>query len=94
MSPAPQEIGILSSTAYQCLGTGCPTLAPRLSDFVWPFEREVLKYGDRRELKELLSDIFAEGERYRESQKAAEEFAEKYAPEKIAGQFLELLYSL
>jgi glycosyltransferase involved in cell wall biosynthesis len=94
MSTAPQEIGILSSTAYQCLGTGCPILAPRLSDFVWPFEREVLKYGDRRELKELLSDIFAEGERCRESREAAEEFVEKNSAENIARQFIELFRSL
>ena len=94
MSTAPQDIGILSSTAYQCLGTGCPILAPRLSDFVWPFEREVLKYGDRKELEELLSDIFAEGERYRESREAAEEFVEKNAAENIARQFIELFRSL
>jgi glycosyltransferase involved in cell wall biosynthesis len=94
MSTAPQEIGILSSTAYQCLGTGCPTLAPRLSDFVWPFEREVLKYADREELKALLLDVFAQGERYRESRAAAEEFVEKYAPEKVAQQFVALFHSL
>jgi len=94
MSTAPQEIGILSSTAYQCLGTGCPILAPRLSDFVWPFDREVLKYADREELKTLLLDVLAEGERYRESQAAAEEFVEKYSAENIAGQFIELFRSL
>lgn len=94
MSTAPQEIGILSSTAYQCLGTGCPILAPRLSDFVWPFDREVLKYGDRRELKELLLDIFEGGERYRESQAAAEEFVEEHSPKRIAHRFIELFKSL
>jgi len=94
MSTAPQEIGILSSTTYQCLGTGCPILAPRLSDFVWPFEREVLKYGDRRELKALLLDVFAEGERYQESQTAAEEFVEKNSALNIARRFIELFRSL
>ena len=94
MSTAPQEIGILSSTTYQCLGTGCPILAPRLSDFFWPFDREVLKYGDRKELKELLLDIFEEGERYRESQAAAEKFVAEHSPKKIAHRFIELLKSL
>jgi glycosyltransferase involved in cell wall biosynthesis len=94
MSTAPQEIGILSSTAYQCLGAGCPILAPRLSDFVWPFEREVLKYADREALKPLLLDVFAEGEWYRESQAAAEEFVEKHSPENVAEQFLRLFASL
>ena len=94
MSTAPQEIGILSSTAYQCLGAGCPILAPRLSDFVWPFDREVLKYAGREELKALLLDVFAERERYRESQAAAEEFVEKYAPKKVAQQFVALFHSL
>ena len=94
MSTAPQEIGILSSTAYQCLGTGCPTLAPRLSDFVWPFDREVLKYADRQELKALLLDVFAQGERHRESRAAAEEFVQKYSAENIAKRFIELFRSL
>ncbi|HEC33832.1 MAG TPA: hypothetical protein ENI37_03855 [Chloroflexi bacterium] len=94
MSTAPQEIGILSSTAYQCLGAGCPILVPRLSDFVRPFDREVLKYADRDELKALLLDAFAQGERYRESQAAAEEFVHKYSAENIARQFIELFRSL
>jgi len=94
MSTAPQEIGILSSTAYQCLGAGCPILAPRISDYFWPFEQEVLKYGDRRELRELLLDVFAKGGRYRESQAAAEEFVEKNSAENIAKQFIELLHTL
>ena len=94
MSTAPQEIGILSSTAYQCLGAGCPILAPRLSDFVWPFKKEVLKYADREELKELLLDVFKGGKRCRESQKAAEEFVEKHSPERVAAQFLRLFESL
>ncbi len=93
MSTAPQEIGILSSTAYQCLGTGYPILAPRLSDFVWPFEREVLKYADREELKALLLDVFAEGERYQESRAAAAEFVEQNSAENIARQFIELIRS-
>jgi len=94
MSTAPQEIGILSSTAYQCLGTGCPILAPRLSDFVWPFDREVLKYADREELKALLLDVFAGGERHQESQTAAEEFVEQNSAENVAGQFIGLFRSL
>lgn len=94
MSTAPQEIGILSSTAYQCLGTGCPILAPSISDYFWPFKREVLKYGDRMELKALLLDVFEGGERCRESQKAAEEFVEKHSPERVAAQFLRLFESL
>ncbi len=94
MSTAPQEIGILSSTAYQCLGTGCPILGPNISDFIWPFNREVLKYGDRRELKELLLGIFEGGEQYQESQAMAEEFVEEHSPERIAHHFIELLESL
>lgn len=94
MSTAPQEIGILSSTTYQVLGSGCPILAPRISDYFWPFGREVLKYGDRRELKELLLDVLAEGEQYRESREAAEKFVEEHSSEKVAAQFLRLFQSL
>lgn len=94
MSTSPQEIGILSSTAYQCLGAGCPILAPRISDFFWPFEQEVLKYADRRELKDLLLDVFVEGKHYRDSRQAAKKFAAEHSPENIAKQFIALFHSL
>lgn len=94
MSTAPQEIGILSSTAYQCLGAGCPILAPHLSDFFWPFREEVLKYADREELWALLLDVFVEGERYQKSRAAAAEFVERNSAENIARQFIESFRSL
>jgi len=54
----------------------------------------VLKYAEREELKDLLLNVFAEGERYRESQAAAEEFVEKNSAENIARQFLILTFSV
>lgn len=93
ISTAPQEIGILSSTSYQCLGSGCPILAPRISDYFWPFKREILKYADREGLKSLLLDVFEEGERYKGSQEAAEEFVKSHSPEEVARRFIELFES-
>jgi len=94
MSTAPQEIGVLSSTAYQCLSSGCPILVPRISDFFRPFEKEVLKYADREDLKGLLLEVFKGSERCHESRKAAEEFVKRHSPERIAAQFLRLFEQL
>lgn len=94
ISTAPQNIGILSSTTYQCLGSGCPVLAPKISDFFHPFNEEILKYGDREELKANLLEVFHEGKKYKAAKRAAVEFVKKHSPEKIAKEFVDLFHSI
>ena len=42
---------VVSSTAFQALGAGCPILVPGKSDFFFPFKEEVIRYTDFEDLK-------------------------------------------
>jgi len=69
----PSDGVVVSSAAYQCLGSGCPILAAR-SSFFETLEDVVITYSDFQEFKESLGDILHEGERFQASQSALEEF--------------------
>lgn len=86
--------GVVSSTAFQALGTGCPILVPGQSDFFFPFKEEVIRYADFEGLKETLVDLLEDGERYKAPQTKAEEFVKENSPEKIAEEYLRLFRSL
>jgi len=86
--------GVVSSTAFQALGTGCPILVPGQSDFFFPFKEEVIRYTDFEDLKGTLVDLLEDGERYKALQVKAEEFVKENSPEKIAKEHIELFRSL
>ena len=86
--------GVVSSTAFQVLGTGCPILVPGQSDFFFPLKYEVIRYEDTEDLKETLVDLLEDGERYRALKAKAEEFVKENLPEKIAREHIKLFHSL
>jgi len=81
---------VVSSTTFQALGTGCPLLVPRHSDFFRPFSAEVLKYADREELTDNLAAILEEKEKNKKLKEVAFRFAKKYSGENIAREYLNL----
>ncbi|MCD6406768.1 hypothetical protein J7L81_02725 [Candidatus Aerophobetes bacterium] len=81
---------VVSSTAFQALGTGCPLIVPRRSDFFHPFSKEVLRYADREELKHILALVLAEGEEEKKLKKEALSYAARYSGENIAREYLDL----
>lgn len=85
---------VVSSTAFQALGIGCPILVPRISDFFRPLGEEVLRYVDRDELRANLVDIFEGGPKSKAARQAALEYAQRHSPENIAQSYLELFESL
>ncbi|MCK4326088.1 hypothetical protein KAW55_04980 [bacterium] len=85
---------VVSSTAFQALGTGCPILVPGQSDFFFPFKDEVIRYGNFEDLKETLIDLVEDGERYRALQAKGERFVKENSPEKIAEEHIKLFHSL
>ena len=84
---------VVSSAAYQCLGSGCPILASH-SNFFETLGDVVVTYSDFREFKESLLDIFHEGKRYQASQRALEEFINTNSAEAIAQRYIELFQTL
>jgi len=85
---------VVSSTAFQALGAGCLILVPRVSDFFHPLTSEVLRYSDREELRANLVDVLQEGPKSKEARQAALKYTERYSPENIAKNYIELFESL
>jgi len=80
---------VVSSTAYQCLGSGCPILASN-TNFFETMKDVVVTYSDFKEFKVNLMDILTEGEKYKASQSALEGFLELNSAEAIARQYIDL----
>ncbi len=84
---------VVSSAAFQCLGSGCPILA-RGSTFFETLGDVVITYFDLLEFKESLLDVLHGGERYRAFQRALERFIMRNSAEAVAGQYIELFQAL
>lgn len=84
---------VVSSTAHQCLGAGCPIIAFD-SPFFEYFDDEVLKYRTADEFKANLVEVLDGGERVTKTLRAAEEYVKKNSAEKVAERFIELFERL
>ncbi len=85
---------VVSSTAFQALGTGCPILVPGQSDFFFPFKDEVIRYADVEDLRKTLVELMEDGERYKALRGKAEQFVKENSPERIAEKHIKLFRSL
>jgi glycosyltransferase involved in cell wall biosynthesis len=80
---------VVSSMAYQCLGSGCPILASN-TNFFETMKDVAVTYSDFEKFKANLVDILTEGEKYKASQSALEAFLELNSAEAIARQYIDL----
>lgn len=81
---------VISTTAFQCLGSGCPILA-YASRLVEEFSDDVIiKYKVFDELEEKLKILFEDEEFRAGLQLAQKDFVERYSPDKIAEAYLKL----
>jgi hypothetical protein len=85
---------VISSTVFQCLGSGCPIVALD-SNYLYPFRQgEVLIYRDLEGLKAHLRDALSKGEGFARSRQAVETFLAKNNATEVARRFIELFGSL
>jgi glycosyltransferase involved in cell wall biosynthesis len=84
-----QGVGV-SSSAYMCLGAGCPVLVPSYCNFFDLSGKEVIKYDSLQQLGQRLRDVFEGAEYVKESLAAAEEYSTRNSGTEIAKQFIEL----
>ncbi|MGQ9636851.1 MAG: hypothetical protein ACUVT6_03545 [Thermodesulfobacteriota bacterium] len=84
---------VVSSTAFQCLGSGCPILAYE-SSFFETLKDVVVTYSNFEEFKECLLDILNRGERYQSTRQALERFIEKNNAERVAREYIDLFQTL
>jgi len=87
-------LALKSTALYYFIGTMRPILVPRIGEPFSIHGREVLKYSDRAELRDLLLDALGKGPRSREALASAEEVLREHDPEKVAKMFLELFEEL
>jgi UDP-N-acetylglucosamine:LPS N-acetylglucosamine transferase len=84
---------VVSSTVFQCLGSGCPIVAFD-SNYVECFENEVMKYSTPEELSEKIRSIFDETKEYKNMMKTAEDYVKKNSAHIIGKKYIELFNSL
>ena len=88
-------LGVVSSTGFQALGTGCPIFVPGLSDYFKPLENEVLHYHDVQDLSKQLGDLLLRnGEKRRYVLDLADGFCSVNSPQIIAKRFIDFFVEL
>lgn len=89
----PCEGVVVSSMAYQCLGSGCPILASD-TNFFQTMKDAVITYSTLEEFKAYLFDILTNGKRYRDSQLALGDFIRANSAHRVASRFIDLFKTI
>jgi glycosyltransferase involved in cell wall biosynthesis len=84
---------VVSSTIFQCLGSGCPIIAKE-SNFVQTLQNELLKFSNEKELQKKVRTVFDQNQEYKETLKAAEEYVNKNSVNVIADKYIDLFNRL
>lgn len=82
------NLAVVSSTAYQSLGTDCPLMAPAESDFFKESGDEIIKYHGIDDLNRKLIELTGNREKLKKYLDSAKRFVRKHSPEVISGMFL------
>lgn len=86
---SPCNGAVVSSTAYQCLGSGCPILASN-NNFFETLKKVVVTYSDFDEFKVKLMNILIEDGKYHAIQTALKEFIKFNSAEAVAKRYIDL----
>lgn len=84
---------VISSTAFQCLGSGCPIIA-RNSNYVECFNKEIMSYSNEKEFKKALIDIFSKSKKYYDAIKAVKVYVKHNSAQAISKKYIRLFNSL
>jgi hypothetical protein len=87
-------LGVVSSTAFQAVGAGCPIIVPERSDYFRPLKNELLHYKDVSELNKMLIELFQDEEMRTNLIDAANGFVAMNSPEIIAKLFIDFFVEL
>jgi hypothetical protein len=87
-------LGVVSSTAFQALGAGCPIFVPSGSDYFKPLENEVLHYNDVSDLIQMLMKFFRDEKMGQDVLDTANGFVAMNSPGIIAKRFVDLFIEL
>jgi len=80
---------VVSSTAFQCMGSGCPILALK-SNYFYQMDGAVLTYTNLEEFKEKLFEIFKQGLHYQKWYKSLKQYLYENSAQSIATRYINL----
>lgn len=80
---------VVSSTVFQCMGSGCPIVA-RDSNYVEYYDKEVMKYSNFEEFKNRIRSVFNEDAEFKTTMKMVEEYVIKNSAQKVGNRYIEL----
>lgn len=83
----------VASTAYQCLGSGCPVVALK-SSFVETFGEAVYQYETDEEFRNAIISIFEKDKKYEEVIKNMEQYVKNNSAINVAKKFIDLFEKL
>ncbi|MFH1957324.1 MAG: hypothetical protein ABIJ15_02445 [bacterium] len=84
---------VLSSTIFQCLGSGCPIVA-LASDFTVMFGDAIISFTNTEELVSGIKSVFDKDKRYEVINREREKFIKENSATAVAGKFIELFKEL
>lgn len=90
--PSTQGITVASSI-FQCLGSGCPTVAQK-SNFTYPFKDNIMLYENPQGLEKWLVNILDETADYKKMMKKTKQFVIDNSGQAIALKIIKLLKKL
>jgi uncharacterized phage-like protein YoqJ len=90
--PSTQGITVASSI-FQCLGSGCPTVASK-SNFTYPFKDNIMLYENYQGLEKWLTNILDGTAEYKKMMKKTKQFVIDNSGQAIALKIIKLLKKL
>ncbi len=84
---------VVSSTVFQCLGSGCVILA-RDSNYVELFGKGILRYKNQADVTKNLTEIFSESKLYEKTLVEADSYVNKNSDKVVADRMLDLFREL
>jgi hypothetical protein len=83
----------VSSTVFQCLGSGCPIIA-RESGFIENMPNIILKFNNENSFRNSVINVLEQREKYHLTMKEAKEYVFRNSSKIVADKFISLFRSL
>jgi hypothetical protein len=84
---------VVSSTAFQCMGSGCPMVAKN-SNYVGYYGNEIMKFSNFTEFKDRLRSVFNKDSAFKSVMDSVEKYVAENSASEVGKKFIGLFNSL